>query len=817
MGVRSKKGGFTKKLILSMLLVGLLPLMLGLTMAFYLGVNEIQEANGANFQALAIESARKVDLVLTDEFAKCLRITKISEIVQELELIRDRVQNLEPDSIDTLLQDEDSAWSAADSEYKAAISGNEMSSLLTRNVLGTNLSFETQTSMISRAATQAVFITDVVGRVVATTTANIPYGHRQEEWWQATMNKGVGKPHLSNLEYHDQFKTYTFAISIPIMDSIRYQTVGVLHRIYDASDFFAPAIKPIRFGKTGHVMLIDSEGLVLSCPILGTGVRIADPQLVPLVTPSEPGWVLAPSDGHGGQDQSIIGFARLPTISRITQDSTSKSWHLFVWQSSEELFAPIYHLRKWISTFGGMALVLLLILGVVVSRRVVRPIRELQHAAKLIANRELQEPILIKTGDEIEDLAEELNKMNAQLQLAFSGLASEVTTKTQEVEYLRESTEQILEGIPDPVIMVDEDLRVHYMNLAFSRAIGITNGAVNGQDLIGLLSSDSQEQQRLTTDIHKLLTRSETKASGNGIESAAPTGRMGDPLAQPSSGDSRLHASMLMIKDRAFQSAWFQITPRPGEGQKYGLVLRDATEASRLQDELINSEKFTSLGVLCSGIGHELNNPLVGVIGMGEAIQEERDADKIHEYAKSIVQQGKRMAKVIQDLTGQIRGQSRGYTTPLDLNEQLDGLLQYMQMAEEHPHVTIQKNYQTLPTFYGLPEEIKLMFQPIIKNAIQAIPEKGSLSISTQVSEANTIEICIEDTGMGIASAHLPKVFDPFFTTKSQGEGNGLGLTIVKRIVTKYGGRITLESQEGHGTRCHISLPIPDSSRSQRK
>ena len=799
-----------------MLLVGLLPLLLGLSMAFYLGVREIQEANGANFQALAIETARKLDLVLAEEQAKNQRISKNAIIVQALEEIRDQINDQDPPAIDALLRQEDAAWAMVDSEFKKTIAGNPLTEILSRGVLGINAPFDTPTGMVARSATRALFITDVVGRVVASTDTRIPYLHHQEAWWQGAMHGGVGRPYIENMAYTDLFNSYTFTISVPVMDSIQYQAIGVLHRIYDVSEFFGPSIVPIRFGKTGHVMLIDSDGRVLSCPILTTGVQISDPKLVPLVTPPDPGWVLAPGDGHGGHDQSIIGFATLPTISRITLDSSGKNWHLFVWQSSEELFSAVYHLRTWISTFGGIALVLLLILGVLVSRRVVRPIRELQHAATLIANRELKEPIAIKTGDEIEDLAEELNRMNTQLQTAFSGLVSEVTTKTQEVEYLRESTEQILDGIPDPVVMVDEELQIQYMNRAFKQAAGVIGNAQNDQHLTELLSADTKERQRLASEIRDILSGRTSGDSGNGSEPGVLTNQLHDPLAQHRKDDTQSNSSVLKIKDRVFQSAWFQINPRPGENQKYGLVLRDATEDSRIQDQLISSEKFTSLGVLCSGIGHELNNPLVGVIGMGEAIQEESDLVQIKEHAKAIVQQGKRMAKVIQDLTGQIRGQSQGYLTPLDLNEQLDKLIQYMQITEHHPHVTVQKNYQTLPPFHGLPEDMKLVFQHLIKNSVQAMKKNGCLSITTHVADGNTIEICIEDTGTGIASEHLPKVFDPYFTTKSQGEGNGLGLMIVKRIVTKYGGQVKLESQEGKGTRCLITLPAQESVRLQR-
>lgn len=789
-----------------MLMVGLLPLIIGLSFAFYLGVREIREVNGINFQALAVETARRVDLLVAEEQTRNQQIAKLPKIVQELETLRDLIQEMPSDLVQAGLDKEDAAWQSQDPEFQATIINTPLTQLLIRSVLGNSGDFSSTTSMVARSATRVLYVTDVLGRVVATTNSNITYLHQRTDWWKGAFHEGVGKPFISNLQFDDLLQTYTFSVSVPVMDSIRYQAVGVLHRVYDAKEFFAPSIDLIRFGKTGHAMLIDSDGRVISCPILSTGLQIADRQLIPLVTPLEPGWVLGQSDGHGGLSQSIIGFSALPTMSRVMMDSTHKAWHLFVWQASEELFAPIYNLGVWIITFGAVSFVLLLILGVLVSRRVVRPIRDLQIAAKLIANRELTEPIAIKTGDEIEDLAEEFNQMNAQLQAAFSGLVTEVETKTQEVEYLRESTTQILEGIPDPVIMVDEHLDVQYMNQAFKEATGRTNGWEDHQNLLQLISPNVQEEQQLRLRVGNLLDVTTTGPRGNGGGST-PAAPLKDPLLRQQTDFSSTNEQLLTIDHRVFRYDWFPISPRPGETPKYGLVLRDATDEKRLQDEIINSEKTTSLGVLCSGIGHELNNPLVGVIGLAEAIQEEEDIGTAKDHAKGIVQQGQRMAQVIRDLTGQVRSQEKAVPMALNLNDQLDLIVNYMDLQEKYPQVTIQKDYHDLPIFYGLPEEVRLVLFHVIRNAIQAMDEKGQLTFTTQTIQDGDIEVRIDDTGTGIAPNLLPKIFDPFFTTKFQGEGSGLGLTIVQRIIKKYGGRVGLDSQEGQGTQCCIILP----------
>ena len=792
-----------------MLLVGFLPLVVGLSIAFYLGMHEIQEVNGANFQALAVETARRVDLTLIEEQTKNLRITKIPQIFKTLEENRDRLTNQDPGVVQEMIRKEQEAWMIQGSHLKKLVGENGLSEILTRNVLENNMGIGSPTSMVARSATRALFLTDIFGRTIATTNTHIDYLHAQAPWWKGAFHQGVGKPYVSDLVYDETLKSYSFSISLPVMDSIQYQAVGVLHRVYDAKEFFGPSIDLIRFGKTGHVMLIDSQGVVLSCPILPTGIRIADTQLIPLVTPPESGWVLGPSDGHGGQEESIIGFASPPTITRITRDSTGNAWHLFVWQSSQELFAPVYNLRTWIATFGVLACLLLIILGILVSRRVVQPIRNLQQAAKLIANRELTEPIAIHTGDEIEELAEEFNRMNVQLQAAFSGLITEVETKTEEVEYLRESTSQVLEGIPDPVLIVTQDLRIQYMNLAAKQAIGLELVSGEKRELCELLAPSKSDRDVLLQEIQFHLPPRQAIVSPNGVNPKR-TKPMNDPLIHPLESSQPQDEKILTINKRLFRYDCFPILARSGEPPSVGLVLRDATEEKLLQDELINSEKSTSLGMLCTGIGHELNNPLVGVIGMGEAIQEEDDIRKVKEHAKSIVQQGKRMAQVIRDLTGQVRNQAKGEYLPLDLNEQLDLILTYMNLPENFPKIILQKSYQDLQPFQGQAEEVRLVFFHVMKNAIQAMGEKGELTIHTQSLDSTHIEVLISDSGTGIPASLLPRIFDPFVTTKSQGEGNGLGLTIAKRIMTKYGGRIDIHSQEEDGTQCTLTFSVPN-------
>ncbi len=812
------KRGLRRKLIVSMLLVGAVPLAIGLIMAFFQGTKEIREVSGTSFEALATETARKIDLILRDELAKTSQITTDVNIIKALEVRRDQLADYSDEDLQALIAQETQAWTEEVPELVRRLTDNDLVTTLRRYYGGTYVDPGHPIPVITRSATRGLFITDVVGRLIATLNTDVPYAHSHTPWWQGAFKKGVGQPYIANVAFNEQLKAYTFSLSLPIMDSLRYQVVGVLHQIFDAKEFFSSHIDTIRFGETGHVMLIDGDGTVLSCPVLPTGTRLSDTQIVPLVTPMHNGWTPAPSDGHGGVRSSIIGFAPLPTTSRITQDSTGMGWHMFVWQSSDELFAPIEHLFTWVAVFGLLSIILLILLGNMAASRIVTPIRRLQEAAKLIGHGDWQEPVTIKTGDEIEELADEVNRMNRQLASTFAGLESEVETKSQEVQYLQESTAQILNSVPDPVIMLDHDQQVVYLNRASKDAFHLSDkGQLEGQSLFTLLETDSVTQQKIGKEFQAIGADSNTgETSEMSSATSHNAGALRDPLQQATDGTADSNRQEIRINGQVYRYQWFGVRARPGQNHEVGLVLRDVTEESRLQDRLIKEEKLASIGVLSAGIGHELNNPLVGVIGLGEAIQDEENPSQIKEYALSIVQHGRRMASIIRDFTGQATSQVKGQLTQVNMNEQLKQAMNGVKENFDTVSLDIQTDYQNLPDVMGNPQELNQAFVNIMTNAVQAMGDQGILKISTSVQD-DEIQITIEDNGHGLSHHVLPKIFDPFFTTKQQGEGAGLGLTIARRIIQKYEGQIQVTSKEGTGTICQITFPLSNHHLSGKK
>jgi len=799
--------GLQLKLILSMLLVGVVPLLLGLGLAFWQGSREIQVVSGESFKALAEETARKVDLLMSDEIGRTSRIAADPSIVHELEQRRDALLDMTEDARRRAVDTIKSGWEAKDPAAVQAITGNKMAGLLQEYFAGAKSEADQLIPQVVRSATKMLYITDIEGNLVAALTTLPPLTNGETAWWKGAFHHGVGQLFIEDVHFDERAQAYVISISLPIMDRIRYGAVGVLHRVIDAKELISPSLAPIRFGKTGHVMLIDHRGIVMSCPILPTGVRVSDPQLIPLITPLHPGWVSAPSDGHGGQSTSIIGFAPVPETSRATNSDLDKSsWHTFVWQASDELFAPIRHFLTWMAVFSLVAVGLMTSLGYLAANRIVMPVRRLQAAAQLIGRGEFRQPIDIQTGDELQDLADEFNRMNRQLEAAFAGLTDQVAVKTQQVESLIHSTDQILDAVPTPIIMVNQAEQVQYINRVGRDSFQAILDSTQSIPLFDILPVDAAAREHLRKEFRRARS-GEDVATASGAEDAAVVNRARDPLAPMMGTAEASNRQEIQIGPRRYHYQWFHMAGRNKGEDRIGLVFRDTTDDSRLQDQLIQAEKSGSLGTLTAGIGHELNNPLFGILGLGEAIGEEANLDRVRSYAHDIVQHGRRMAAIIRDFTGVAARETSDHRQPVHLERELDQAIATVTGNMDASGVAIQRTYAGDTCVLALPDQLRQAFTNLLMNAIQAMEGRGTLRLSTSLTDTS-VETRIADSGPGIPKQHLSKLFDPFFTTKGQGEGSGLGLTVARRIIKKFGGDIRIESQEGSGTSCIVTLPV---------
>ena len=248
-------------------------------------------------------------------------------------------------------------------------------------------------------------------------------------------------------------------------------------------------------------------------------------------------------------------------------------------------------------------------------------------------------------------------------------------------------------------------------------------------------------------------------------------------------------------------------------GHKYILAIdRDITERKQAQEALQRAEQIRTAGELATGLAHEIKNPLAGIKVTMEALSEEPYlSEEDRSVLFKVVDEIKRIEGLIKGLLNFARPPMPQFTDT-DLNAVLDTAAQLVlknrSLAPGEPGaITMVKEFAPgLPKIIGDPMQLKQVFMNLLLNAVDAMPEGGTVVLKTSFGEtAHTITVDISDTGKGIDAAVRDKIFQPFFTTKSK--GTGLGLAISKRLIEEHGGKISIESNNGGGATFRISLP----------
>jgi signal transduction histidine kinase len=225
-----------------------------------------------------------------------------------------------------------------------------------------------------------------------------------------------------------------------------------------------------------------------------------------------------------------------------------------------------------------------------------------------------------------------------------------------------------------------------------------------------------------------------------------------------------------------------------------------------LRYHLIQSEKMATIGTLVSGISHEINNPLYIMIGFSEHLRDETEPVLIREYVDAILQAGKRIATILRDLNTFAQRPQPESLCDVDINHTLEEAVKMARRATIQDDLTVVTKFSAVPPIRGKPEEILQVFLNLVTNAVQSMEGRGTLTLTTTSSNGYVVA-SVNDTGHGIPQNHLSRIFDPFFTTKEPGKGPGLGLHIVRDIVTMYGGEVTADSTLGQGATFTVRLP----------
>ncbi len=385
--------------------------------------------------------------------------------------------------------------------------------------------------------------------------------------------------------------------------------------------------------------------------------------------------------------------------------------------------------------------------------------------------------------------------------IGLVGIARDVTEKRRledRVRELSEFNESILHSLGSGLVTVNNERRITFFNDVAEQVLGYEAFEVLGRPF-----------DEVFPDIAKKLLPDELLRNGGSLASQEISFQRRD--------GKKLHLGY-SVTCRA---------PRTDQRVAAVITFRDITEMKEMQAQVLRMDRLASLGVLASGIAHEIRNPLAGIKMMAQTLEEEIDEGDPHrEYLTRIVRQVNRLDELIKVFFSYAKPRQpvrRLYR----LAEIVSEVTALLRKKLESRGITFREQYAAaLPPVHVDFHQMQQVFMNLFLNAIDAMPEGGQLTVRAEAVTTTLhavdrrgrrhlqpvtgrfVRVEVEDTGHGVPEELLGSIFDPFFTTKPQ--GMGLGLSIVYRIVEEHGGEITVTSETGKGTRFTLLLPTKE-------
>lgn len=237
-------------------------------------------------------------------------------------------------------------------------------------------------------------------------------------------------------------------------------------------------------------------------------------------------------------------------------------------------------------------------------------------------------------------------------------------------------------------------------------------------------------------------------------------------------------------------------------------ILRDLTDFKIREEQIQQSERLATVGHMAAGVAHEVGNPLTAISSLVQVCQRKTDDPFIQDQLKKVRDHIQRITKIVRDLVDFSRPSSLK-TEMMNVNEIIKSAVGLLKHDARCRSVTFNMELSPrIPGIEGVPDHIHQVVVNILLNAVDAMKGIKNQRIDIRTwQEDDRIKIAIEDVGEGIPDKQLNRIFEPFFTTKEVGSGTGLGLSVSHGIISKMGGTIEVESEEGVGTTFTLNLP----------
>lgn len=752
---KKRKKSLRRRVVVSILVVAILSWVIGLISIYIFGKETIEQSIGANFQELASQTGKKIELIISH------RIYEIKTL-SSLELIRSVVEeaNLKRGTGKKRLPDIKKGEDGSIFVYVFKFSDKGVADYLR--------------GLMDNDPKEYLVLTDEKGLLVASTRKLPKSDFSADTWWKKALNKE--DIYVSDIHYDEVIDDFALTMSSPVIkDGIPR---GVLS-ITRSRDLLFKNVILVKAGKTDHTMLASSDSKIIFCPIFPPGTHLLD-KLAKAIFKDKPGWAITNADVHYPGRNSINGFAPVGITFSEEDNFGGKRWYIFTSQNPTETYASISVLFKWVTLTGLFGTSALAVLGFYLTRRIINPIKELHKGMEVIGEGNLDYRLDIKTGDEIQDLADRFNEMADRVRSSYSTLETH--------------GRNIINSITNGIIVVSKDGIIVTWNKTMISRYALSSREIFGKKLCNVFPNLCQ--MGLGENLRKMLGEKTKEFHLRGI-------------------GHKMHEDgpkvILNIDGYALRDTNEQLGGAV-------LVIEDISEIVSLERQLIQAEKLATIGQLASGLAHEIGTPLNVIHGRAEyMMQRVQKEDPLKKNLEKIISQIDRITKIVRQLLNYARVKQPNFQST-DLNSLIIetlGLVDYQ--LENHKIFTVFQLDDNLSPIFADPDQLQQVFLNICLNAIEAMSEDGgTLTITTKggVEKKNAyphktdhIIIIVSDTGHGIAREHIKHIFNPFFSLKASGEGTGMGLAVSHNIIQRHNGLIEAESELGKGTTFTIYLP----------
>ena len=600
--------------------------------------------------------------------------------------------------------------------------------------------------------------------------------------------------------------------------------------------FIWDVITQIKVGEFGHAYVVDARGQLIAHPDISLVLKKTDLSGLEQVRAALASRGETPADdvtiARGLQDRQVL-TAHAPVA--------LLDWSVFVEQPLREAFEPI---RASILRAGGVMLLTVLLAvaaGLVLVRRMVRPIHALGEGAARLGAGELSHRIDVHTGDELQALAEQFNRMGDQLQESYAGLERKVEERTRELSEALErqtATAEILRAIsssPTELEPVLETVAQNAARLCGGRDVAIVR--VEGDHLrlvtrLGPFAATLPDDLSIPADRGSVVGRAVVDRATVHIadleaepENEFPTGR----ALQRRFGHHTMLATPLLREGEPLGAiVVLRGEVRPFTDAQIGLLrtfadqaaiaidntrLFQALEDKSQQLEIANRHKSEFL----ANMSHELRTPLNAIIGFSEVLLERMFGelnDKQDEYLRDIFGSGRHLLSLINDILDLSKieaGRMELELSKFHLPTAVANALALVKTRADHHGIALEQRVdERLGDFVGDERKLKQILLNLLSNAVKFTPPGGRVSVRAEPVDG-AVELAVSDTGIGIAPGDHEAVFEAFRqgTQDHAGrrEGTGLGLTLTRKFVELHGGTIRVTSEVGRGSTFSFSLP----------